>query len=146
METMDKKTSSPGEIILVIVLGIIGVVISFVISSVLLMLFAVIGFFGLLEYESNTSYEVTAVVNETERDEKDGTYENERVTIKSVEGEGRKDESYTPEVGDELIVHHYLMHNTRDEVGSELSFKIRDGEIYEGLTKYYEILEIKEKD
>lgn len=84
------------------------------------------------------TYNITVRVDDVVLDPDDSMYDIEHVTIISVEEKAENSE-YVPHVGDTLTLHHYLMHTTPDEVGDSIDLKVKDGEIVNVFTKWYEI-------
>jgi flagellar basal body-associated protein FliL len=82
-------------------------------------------------------YNITVRVDDVVVDPDDSMYDIEHVTITYVE-EKAENSNYAPHVGDTLVLHHYLMHTTPDEVGDSIDLKIKDGEIVNVFAKWYE--------
>jgi hypothetical protein len=117
---------------------LIGISILFAVLAVGIVLLVVCFIVGLKTELKNNTYEITVRVDEVQRDPDDGMYEIDHVTIISAEKK-KKESDNKPVVGDKLVLRHYLMHTSQDEVGDTIDLKIKDGEIVNVFTTWYQV-------
>ncbi|SEQ98703.1 hypothetical protein SAMN02910369_02817 [Lachnospiraceae bacterium NE2001] len=116
---------------------LIGISILFAVLAVGIVLLVVCFIVGLKTELKNNTYDITVRVDEVQRDPDDGMYEIDHVTI--ISAEKKKESDNKPVVGDKLVLRHYLMHTSQDEVGDTIDLKIKDGEIVNVFTTWYQV-------